>query len=69
MSISILKNGPPLNFLNLSNCGAETGEGEEILDALCSRGITTIKFLLINDNDAWWAREESIEKLDEFISR
>lgn len=71
MAAMIIQLGPPLTFLNLSNCGIETALGEQILDALCDwkHDIRKIKFLLLNDNDSWWARDQSVEKLAEFLSR
>ena len=61
-------NNIPITNLWLSRLGSSE-EGDQLLEALCSSGITTVRYLNFGDNRSWWTNQSAVEILTQFIKR
>lgn len=70
MCVQILSNKtmPNLTSLWLSRLGSSE-EGDQLLLALCSSNITSLKYLNLGDNKSWWASAERTAMFAQFIKK
>ena len=62
MATQITRNNIFLTNLWLSRLGSSE-EGDQLLEALCTSDITTVKYLNFGDNRSWWTNPTAVEIL------
>ena len=69
MSVQILRNPSlPITSLWLSRLGS-SHEGDQLLEAICSSNISSLKYLNLGDNKSWWLQDSTAHAFAQFLAR